>query len=1084
MFREMLGNIILSLLVGATLAAEVSDWKTGDVTGEVVEGRKDFPCYSLSRDNYTCSACIQLHDSCAWCGAPLFDAKKQYARCDNRARLLEHGCPESYIEDPQTILEVEKDEPLSDKGQVENEDDAVQLKPQEMFVEIRPKSRVRFNVTYRQAVDYPVDLYYLMDLSYSMKDDKQKLSELGDLLAVRMRNITKNFRLGFGSFIDKKLMPFIDPRIEKQKSPCAEPCAEPYGFKHQMTLTTNTEKFKAEVDKAEISGNLDAPEGGFDAVVQALAEMLGNIVLSLLVSATLAAEVSDWKTGDVTGEVVEGRKDFPCYSLSRDNYTCSACIQLHDSCAWCGAPLFDAKKQYARCDNRARLLEHGCPESYIEDPQTILEVEKDEPLSDKGQVENEDDAVQLKPQEMFVEIRPKSRVRFNVTYRQAVDYPVDLYYLMDLSYSMKDDKQKLSELGDLLAVRMRNITKNFRLGFGSFIDKKLMPFIDPRIEKQKSPCAEPCAEPYGFKHQMTLTTNTEKFKAEVDKAEISGNLDAPEGGFDAVVQALACNSKIGWRERARKMVVFSTDAGFHFAGDGRLAGVVEPNDGECHLDRDGYYTETLNQDYPSIALLHQMIKDRKANIIFAVTKGNHELYTQLSESLPDVSSSVGILETDSRNIVDLIEGEYLKISEKIIMVDNANASDGLKITYRSMCLDGTTLRDTNVCEGIRVGDEVQFEVTLEATHCVEKRDFVLRIGPSGLDETLIVNVKVLCDCDCEQEDRIVENAEECHGGDMVCGVCRCKGGNVGRYCECNRPGMSTAALNEKCKRTNESAICEGRGVCNCGRCECNPRQNPEEQISGEFCECDNFNCPRHDRKICAEHGECNCGQCICAPGWTGRACECPISQDSCMSANGKICNGKGECICGRCRCFDGPDGNRYSGAKCEICPTCPTKCIEYKPCVMCQQWGTGPYDEERCAECPFKVIPVEELPELNETTACQFVDPADDCTFYYLYYYDEATDNATVWVREHKDCPPPVPVLAIVLGVIAGIVILGLILLLVWKLLTVLHDRAEYAKFNNERLMAKWDTNENPIYKQATTTFRNPVYAGNKNKGL
>ncbi|VDK23225.1 unnamed protein product [Anisakis simplex] len=57
-----------------------------------------------------------------------------------------------------------------------------------------------------------------------------------------------------------------------------------------------------------------------------------------------------------------------------------------------------------------------------------------------------------------------------------------------------------------------------------------------------------------------------------------------------------------------------------------------------------------------------------------------------------------------------------------------------------------------------------------------------------------------------------------------------------------------------------------------------------------------------------------------------------------------------------------------------------------------------------------------------------------------------------------SDCPPPVPILAIVLGVIAGIVILGLILLLVWKLLTVLHDRAEFAKFDNERLMAKWDT--------------------------
>lgn len=27
----------------------------------------------------------------------------------------------------------------------------------------------------------------------------------------------------------------------------------------------------------------------------------------------------------------------------------------------------------------------------------------------------------------------------------------------------------------------------------------------------------------------------------MEKAEISGNLDAPEGGFDAIVQALACN---------------------------------------------------------------------------------------------------------------------------------------------------------------------------------------------------------------------------------------------------------------------------------------------------------------------------------------------------------------------------------------------------------------------------------------------------------------------------------------------------------------------------------------------------------------
>lgn len=66
-------------------------------------------------------------------------------------------------------------------------------------------------------------------------------------------------------------------------------------------------------------------------------------------------------------------------------------------------------------------------------------------------------------------------------------------------------------------------------------------------------------------------------------------------------------------------------------------------------------------------------------------------------------------------------------------------------------LCSTRMNDTNVCDAIRVGDEVTFEVTLEDTHCVDQRDFVLKIGPSGLDETLTVNVHVMCDCECQTE---------------------------------------------------------------------------------------------------------------------------------------------------------------------------------------------------------------------------------------------------------------------------------------------------------------------------------------------
>lgn len=68
---------------------------------------------------------------------------------------------------------------------------------------------------YTQAEDYPVDLYYLMDLSRSMYDDKEKLSMLGDQLASTMKRITSNFRLGFGSFVDKVVMPFVSTVPEK-----------------------------------------------------------------------------------------------------------------------------------------------------------------------------------------------------------------------------------------------------------------------------------------------------------------------------------------------------------------------------------------------------------------------------------------------------------------------------------------------------------------------------------------------------------------------------------------------------------------------------------------------------------------------------------------------------------------------------------------------------------------------------------------------------------------------------------------------------------------------------------------------------
>ena len=61
------------------------------------------------------------------------------------------------------------------------------MRPQHVRLSMRVNKAYDMDFYYAQAEDYPVDLYYLMDLSKSMEDDKEKLSALGDLLAATMQ---------------------------------------------------------------------------------------------------------------------------------------------------------------------------------------------------------------------------------------------------------------------------------------------------------------------------------------------------------------------------------------------------------------------------------------------------------------------------------------------------------------------------------------------------------------------------------------------------------------------------------------------------------------------------------------------------------------------------------------------------------------------------------------------------------------------------------------------------------------------------------------------------------------------------------
>ena len=49
-----------------------------------------------------------------------------------------------------------------------------------------------------------------------------------------------------------------------------------------------------------------------------------------------------------------------------------------------------------------------------------------------------------------------------------------------------------------------------------------------------------CPPTFGYKHVLSLTSNTGMFNQIISKQRISANIDVPEGGFDAIMQAAVC----------------------------------------------------------------------------------------------------------------------------------------------------------------------------------------------------------------------------------------------------------------------------------------------------------------------------------------------------------------------------------------------------------------------------------------------------------------------------------------------------------------------------------------------------------------
>lgn len=744
--------------------------------------------------------------------------------------------------------------------------------------------------------------------------------------------------------------------------------------------------------------------------------------------------------------------------------SCEECLMIHPECAWCSREVFGSSRSVtSRCDLRANLIQNGCG-SEIESPTSSTRVLRSLPLSSEGS--SGSDVIQMAPQEVAVNLRPGDQTTFRLQVRQVEDYPVDLYYLMDLSLSMKDDLVNIRSLGTTLAEEMRRLTSNFRLGFGSFVDKDISPFSYTAPRYQTNPCTgyklfPNCVPSFGFRHLLPLTDRVDSFNEEVRKQRVSRNRDAPEGGFDAVLQAAVCKEKIGWRKDALHLLVLTTDDVPHIALDGKLGGLVQPHDGQCHLNDANEYTASDQMDYPSLALLGEKLAENNINLIFAVTKNHYMLYKNFTALIP--GTTVEILHGDSRNIIQLIINAYSSIRSKVELSVWDQPED-LNLFFTATCQDGLSYPNQRKCEGLKIGDTASFDVSVEAWSCPSRHtEHTFTLRPVGFRDSLRLVVTYNCTCGCSSG--LEPDSTRCSGnGTYVCGLCECNPSYLGTKCECQE-GENQSVYQNLCREAEGKPLCSGRGECSCNQCSC--FESEFGKIYGPFCECDNFSCARNKGVLCSGHGECHCGECKCHAGYIGDNCNCSTDISTCRTEDGQICSDRGRCSCGHCQCTE-PGA---FGEMCEKCPTCPDACSTKRDCVECLLLHTRKPDNQTCHHlCKDEVITwVDSIVSDEQEAMLCFYKTAKDCVMMFTYA-ELPSGKSNLTVLREPECGAAPNAMTILLTALGSTLLIGILLLGIWKLLVTMHDRREFAKFQSERSRARYEMASNPLYRKPIST--------------
>lgn len=285
---------------------------------------------------------------------------------------------------------------------------------------------------------------------------------------------------------------------------------------------------------------------------------------------------------------------------------------------------------------------------------------------------------------------------------------LDLFLLEDLSGSFNDDLKNVKNLVPSLVDSVTGTVSDAKFGVGSFIDKPIAPFGS--------------SSSFVYKTNLGLTSDTTQLQTTINGLSAKGGSDFPESQLEALLQtAVRGKSDIGFRDDAFKVVVLSTDAIFHKAGDfpSRPA-----NNGDAVLD--GRIPGT-GEDYPGVEQVKQKLEDANIIPIFAVTKNVRSSYQNLVNSFG--FGSVVELSSDSSNLVDAINLGLTDVFQDITL--NVVGDDFGYVA-------NTVPR---IFPNVPAGESRTFNVTLLADGVDDKDDSLSLIAPGFGQVDINVDIK-------------------------------------------------------------------------------------------------------------------------------------------------------------------------------------------------------------------------------------------------------------------------------------------------------------------------------------------------------